>query len=152
MSWIRKNPFDPSEDPSQHMLALLANEAEQAGDPFSELEKEILSSGILSLPWDLDAKARNLIAQLLEKESAIPSAKRDPKGLGNCLEWCDYGRSTNLTELTYQVASARNVMHPAPIDWRVWFKEKIGLIGCGLAAVILLMLFAAAIEFLFDHK
>ena len=151
MSWIRKSPFGRDEDPAKHMLALLAREAERAGAPFSDAENEILAGGILPVPSELDAKARSLIEQMLEEEVAA-GTERDPKSFGSCLEWSDGAGPSNLVELTYQVASARGAMNPPPIKWGLWFKGKIGLVGCGLAAVPFLMLFARAISFVFDHE
>jgi len=153
MSWIRKSPFGRDEDPAKHMLALLAHEAERAGAPFSDAENEILAGGILPVPSELDAKARSLIEQMLEEEEEVAAGtERDPKSFGSCLEWSDGAGPSNLVELTYQVASARGAMNPPPIKWGLWFKGKIGLVGCGLAAVPFLMLFARAISFVFDHK
>jgi hypothetical protein len=152
MGWIRKSPFGRDEDPAKQMLTLLARESEKAGAPFSDEEKQILGSGISSIPWELDAKARNLIDQILEKERTAKPEERDPKGFGSCLEWSDGAGPSNLVELTYQVASARRALNPPPIKWGLWFKDKIGLVGCGLAVVIFLMLYAWTISFVFDHK
>jgi len=152
MSWIRKSPFGRDEDPAQHMLMLLANEAERQGTPFSDEERKILASGTLPVPFDLDNKTRNLIERMLEKEGAARPEERDPKSFGSCLEWSDGSEPSNVVELTYQVASARRAMHPHPIEWGPWFTDKIGLVGCGFVVVIFLMLLAWAIGFLFEHK
>jgi hypothetical protein len=151
MSWIKKNPFGRGEDPGKHMLALLAQEAERTGAPLSKEDQEILASGIIAIPWELDAKARNLIDQMLEMEE-VAGSNRDPKSFANSLKWVDCAESSNLLELTYQVATARRANYPLSKKWGFWFKDMIGLVGCAFLVVIFLMLFARAIIFLFDHK
>jgi hypothetical protein len=151
MSWIQTNPFDHDEDTSQLMLTLLANEAEKARDPFNENEKQILASSVLHVPIELDAKARRFINQLFEREQAA-GIERDPKGFGSCLQWSDCAESSNLLELTHHVAAERSAMQPASEKWKGRIKDKIALVGCAFVAVVLLMLFAAAIEFLSGHK
>ena len=42
MSWIRKNPFADGSDPTAHIVALIAAEADRAGTPLSEAEKQML--------------------------------------------------------------------------------------------------------------
>src|ERR1700691_5217115 len=96
MGWIRKSPFGRDEDPAKQMLTLLARESEKAGAPFSDEEKQILGSGISSIPWELDAKARNLIDQILEKERTAKPEESDPKGFGSCLEWSEGAGPSNL--------------------------------------------------------
>jgi len=150
MSWIRKSPFDRDEDPAKRMLELLAKEAERAGAPFSEEEQEILATRTI-IPVELDIRARNLIEQMLERET-VAGPDRDPKSFGNSLEWADCDNGPNVVELTIAVASDRRAMHPPPTQWGLWLKDKIGLVGCAFAAVILMMLFVAAISLLFDHK
>jgi hypothetical protein len=150
MSWIRKSPFGRDEDPAKHMLALLAKEAERAGVPLSEEEQEILASRTF-VPLELDSKARDIIDQMPEKER-VAGPDRDPKSFGNSLEWADCDNGSNVVELTIAVASDKRAMYPPPIQWGLWFKDKIGLVGSAFAVVILLMLFAGALSFLFDHK
>jgi hypothetical protein len=132
------------------MLALLANEAEEAGTPFSEEEKEILASRT-SIPSELDSRARSLIEQILEKER-VAGPDKELKSFGNSLEWADCDSGSNVVELTIAVASDKRAMYPPLIQWGLWFKDKIGLVGSAIAVVILLMLFAGAVSFLFGHK
>jgi hypothetical protein len=141
MSWIKKNPFSRGEEPAKHMLALLSKEAEKSGTPFSDEEQEILASGIVPIPWELVAKARRLIDQILETER-LAGPDRDPKNFGNSLEWVDCDNAPNLVELTIEVASERRAMYPSRMRWGLWFKDRIGLVGCAFAAVILMMLFS----------
>ena len=47
MSWITKNPFANGSDPTAHILALIAAEADRAGTPLTEEEKQTLVGG-----WD----------------------------------------------------------------------------------------------------
>jgi len=88
---------------------------------------------------------------MLERERTA-GPDRDPKSFSNSLEWADCGEGSNLIELTVAVASARRAMYPPPMQWGLWFKDKIGLVACALALVIFMMLLAAAMSFLFNHK
>src|ERR1019366_3293191 len=106
MSWIRKSPFDPDEDPAKHMLELLSKEAERAGAPFSDEEQEILATRTI-IPVELDIRARNLIEQMLERET-VAGPDRDPKSFGNSLEWTDCDNGPNVVELT--IAAPSNTM------------------------------------------
>ena len=47
MFGIRKSPFDRHEDPVEHMVALLSEEAANVRTPFSEEEKKILGREVI---------------------------------------------------------------------------------------------------------
>ena len=111
---IRKSPFGRHEDPTEHMVALLSNEAEIGGAPLSDADKKILASdATLSgpVPEELRARTSRLIELLVEKGKAqVSDSKGDPKSFLRTLEWAgdqDYPNIVALTEDAIRSRRAR---------------------------------------------
>lgn len=102
MSWIRKSPFADGNDPTEHMLALIAAEAERAGTPLSEAEKQMLLAHWdpeTIVPEEFRTKAKKLIDQTFNHE-ADPD---NPLSLGNSVEWAGDQNYPTIVALTEEV-------------------------------------------------
>jgi hypothetical protein len=98
MSWIHKSPFGSHDDPVQHILDLLAKEADRAGVLLSDAERSVLiakSNPEEPISEELRAKTTNLITLVLDHEADID----DPKSLGNSLAWASNDKYTNVAAL-----------------------------------------------------
>jgi hypothetical protein len=152
MPWIRKSPFASHEDPVEHMMALLSKEAEDAGTPFDASEKKILCSEASNrepVPEELQSKSKTLIEQLLRREQTTETSN-DPKSFNNSLEWagdCSYPNIVALTEKV--VTSGTGVLR---LHGRGWAKDKIQLVGCALAVVLLMFLLVVSFSVIFQWK
>jgi hypothetical protein len=138
MSWIRKSPFSHDEDVTTRMVSLLSEEADRCGSPLTDAEREILSSETASLTEDLRQKASKLIKQIFEREQAT-STEEDPKSFGACLEWVepDY---PNIAALAEEVITSGGFGKVPPLHGRLWVKDRVQLIGCGLLVVLFMFL------------
>lgn len=148
MSWIRKSPFADGTDPAVHMVALIAAEAQRTGAPLSEADKQILLANWdpeTTVPEDFRAKARKLIEQTFDHEADPDNARN----LGNSAMWAGEVGYPTIVALTEEVMLERG--ERSPLRGRRWMVDRAQLIGCGFASVILLMLFAALIDWLFGH-
>ena len=146
---IRKSPFVGGEEPTAHMITLISAEAERAGTPFTEAEKQILLREWhpeTIVPEDLEAKARKLIERTFDHE-VDPD---DPRSLGNSVMWAADQNYATIAVLTEEVIRARGEKLPR-LRGRAWAIDRVQLFGCGFASVILLMLLAAFVEWLFGH-
>src|ERR1700691_6104883 len=146
MSWIRKSPFADGNDPIAHMVALIAAEAERAGTPLSEAEKQILLAH-----WDPETvvsedfrtKAKRLIRQTFDYE-ADPD---DPISLGNSVEWAGDGSYPTIIALTEEVMLERG--EKPRLRERRAVIDLIQLVGCGAVVVMLMMLAVVLFSWLF---
>ena len=154
MGWFfHKSPFAGEEDAAAHMVALVAAEAEKSGTPLSDEEWGLLLDDAISgdaMPEtaaseELDAKVRRLIEQRFDSEIEPD----DPKNLGNSLGWAGDGQYPRIVALTEDVIRLRSEKSPRG---RKWVIDRIQLVGCGVVAVVLLMLCAALFGWLFEHK
>jgi hypothetical protein len=139
----RKNPFAGDEDPVAHMAALLCKEADSAGIPFNEDEKKILVAEVtskLSVPEELRQRAIRLIQELLSKEQSS-GATADPKSFNNSLEWAGDPGYSNIVALTEEVVTSGGSRKPLPrLHGKRWAKDRIQLLGCAVAIVLLMFL------------
>jgi hypothetical protein len=138
MNWIRNRPFRDQNEAIQHMITLLAKEAESSGTPLSEEEKNILA-GQTTVPNDLRGRAKNLIRGILIKEDREGLGAW--KSFGNSLQWVDdYPLDPNIALLTEEtVVEGRAVgIFPQPAELHGWgfVKDKLQLVGFGLLLVI----------------
>jgi hypothetical protein len=140
---ILKNPFASHEDPVAHMVELLCKEAESAGTPFSEDEKKILASESTfedSVPQELQQRAKRLIQELLRKEQ-ISGAVKEPKSFDNSLEWAGDPGYPNIVALTEEVITSGGSLRAVPqLHGKRWAKDRVQLLGCALAIVLLMFL------------
>ncbi len=153
MSWlIKRSPFRRDEDPVEHMVNLLANEAIKAGSPLSVLEKEILIkeySIVEPMPEELRERAKQLIARIFEGEP-WDEFDRTPKGFSSSLEWADDSRS-NIVVLAHEVACEVARLSPPPHGWGL-VKDKLQLDGCAVLFIVIIGAGIAAIQALFGWK
>jgi hypothetical protein len=151
MSWIRKSPFADGEDPAEHMVALIAAQAEKIGTPLSEEERRLLldesAPAPCIVPVESDAKVTKLIEQIFDSE-VEPD---DPKSLGNSMEWAGDGSYPRVVALTERVILSRSEKSTR-LRGRRWAIDRIQLVGCGVVAVILMMFVVALVSWLFGHK
>jgi hypothetical protein len=155
MNWFRSSPFSSDEGAAAHMVALVAAQAEKAGTPLSDEERRILLDD--AIPVDVmpanvsseefDARVRKLIEETFDGE-VEPD---DPKNLGNSLQWAGDRQYPRIVALTEGVIRSRRERF-ARGKGRRWIVDRIQLVGCGVVAVILMMLFAALVGRLFEHK
>jgi hypothetical protein len=139
---IRKNPFASHEDPVHHMVALLCKEAESAGIPFTENEKQILASESSSekpVPEGLRQRAKKLIEELLSKQQTS-GAVTDPKSFDNSLEWAGDPGYPNIVALTEEVVTSGSLKLRPRLQGRTWVKDRVQLLGCALSIVLLMFL------------
>jgi hypothetical protein len=150
MSWIRKSPFTDGRDPIAHMLALIAAEAERAGTPLNEAEKQLLLDHWdhkAIVPEEFRTKAKRLIEQTFDYEADPDS----PLSLGNSVEWAGDGSYPTIVALTEEVMLERSEKLPR-LRGRRKIIDRLQLVGCGVVAVILMMLVVALLSWLFGHK
>lgn len=149
MSWIRKNPFADGRDPAAHMLALIVAEAERAGTPLNEAEKQILLSHCdpeALVQEEFLTKAKRLIEQTFNYE-ADPD---NPLSLGNSVGWAGERSYPTIVALTEEVMRERG--EKSPLRGRRQIIDSIQLVGCGVIVVILMMLVVVMFGWLFGNK
>jgi hypothetical protein len=150
MSWIRKSPFADGNDPTEHMLALIASEADRAGTPLSEAEKQMLLARWDPkniVPEDFRTKAKKLIEQTFDHETAPDN----PLSLGNSVEWAGDGAYPTIVALTEEIMLERSEKFPR-LRGRRKILDLFQLVGCGVVVVILMMLVVALLSWSFGHK
>lgn len=149
MSWIRNNPFADGQDPAEHMVALIAAEAERSGTPLNKAEKQTLLDHWdpeTIVPKDFRTKAKKLIEQTFNYEAAPDN----PLSLGNSVEWAGDQSYPTIVALTEEVMLERG--EKPRLGRRRQIIDLIQLVGCGVVTVVLLMLFAALLGWLSGHK
>jgi hypothetical protein len=132
------------------MLALIASEADRAGTPLSEAEKQMLLARWDPkniVPEDFRTKAKKLIEQTFDHET-VPD---NPLSLGNSVEWAGDGAYPTIVALTEEVMLEKEREFP-PLRGRRKIIDLVHLVGCGVVAVILMMLVAALLGWLFGLK
>jgi hypothetical protein len=154
MFWIRKSPFGRQEDPIEHMVVLLSNEALNAGVPLSDGERMLLASEFIPgapISEELRNRTKKLIEKILAREQE--SQAEDLRSFGNSLEWAGDPDYPNIVMLTEEVVcsggSRRNL--PPLHGWRR-FKDRFQLIGCGLSLILLMFLIVIASTLIFGRK
>jgi hypothetical protein len=152
---IRKSPFASSEDPVEHMVSLLAKEAESTGTPFSEAERKILlreAAPTQSVPEELRQRTKKLIEQLLRKEQTSESSA-DPKNFGNSLEWAGEPGYPNIVALAEEVVCSGGSLKALPrLHGRRWLKDRTQLVVCAFSVVLLMFLIVVVAGLVFQHK
>jgi hypothetical protein len=152
MPWMRKSPFASHEAPVEHMMELLSKEGESAGTPFDASERKILcseASDRAPVPEELQKKSKTLIDQLLRREQTTETSN-DPKSFNNSLEWAGDPRYPNIVALTEEVVtSGTGVLR---LHGRGWAKDKIQLLGCAVAVVLLMFLLVVSLSAIFHWK
>jgi hypothetical protein len=147
MSWIRKSPFADGKDPAEHMVALIAAEAERSGTPLNDAEKQMLLDHPETIvPEDFRTKTKKLIEQTFNYE-ADPD---NPLSLGNSVEWAGDGAYPTIVALTEEVMLERG--EKTRLRGRRQIFDLIQLVGCAVVAVILMSLVVALLSGLFGHK
>ena len=155
MSWFQKSPSASDEDAAAHMVALVAAQAEKARAPLSDEERRMLLNEAIpgnAMPGnaaseELDARVRKLIEQTFDAEIEPD----DPKNLGNSVQWAGDGQYPKIVALTEDIIRSRSEKFTR-LRGRRWVIDRIQLVGCGVVAVIFLMLFSALVGWLFGHK
>ena len=148
MTWIRKSPFSRREDPLDHMLLAISREAEAAGIPLSETERQMLAAEVvpeLPIPDDLKGRVKPLISAILQRERATDTGA-NTLGFGDALEWVepDY---PNIAALAEEVITSGGLGALPKLHGGRLFKDQAQLVGCAIALVLALMAIAVAISF-----
>jgi hypothetical protein len=147
-----RNPFANHEDPVEHMIELLSNEAEHSGTPFNADEKEILRSKASvgePIPEELRRKFKTLIGQLLNREQAAKTSS-EPKSFNNSLGWAGESSYPNIVVLTEEVVMSGT----GELRLRGWrrAKDQIQLLGCAVVVILVMLLLVAGLSFVFHWK
>ena len=153
MNWFIKTPFGPNEDPVEHMVQLLAIEAEKIGIPLSDVEKELLldeTPDQETLPQELREKAKGLIAKILETESG--EFDRDPKSFLDSLQWAGDSGYVPVVALAEEVACEIGGNAYPPLKGWQKIKDRGLLIGCGLLVVLAIFAIGAIGTVFFGWK
>jgi hypothetical protein len=136
------------------MVELLAKQAEAAGTPLTDEEKEALlqeRSGKNQLPEELRQKAMDLIVKIFEVEDASETAM-DPKSFSNSMYWADDAGCSNILALAEQVACETvRTAYPPLHGWRL-VKDRLQLIGCGIFVVLLMLVIVIVAGVVFHWK
>src|SRR5947209_10093738 len=91
MTWIRKSPFSRREDPLDYMLLALCREAEAAGIPLREAERQMLAAEVVPetpIPDDLKERVKPLISKIFQRERTAGPAT-STISFGDALEWVE---------------------------------------------------------------
>ena len=150
MSWFTRSPFRREEDVEGHMVELLSQAADKAGDPLTELDKEILKkpfSPLDPVPPMLIEKTRELIKGILNAK-VLDEPEKDLRSFSNSLEWAGDYRYSNIVAITEEVACEWQQSHPSLHGWQRT-KDITQLIGCGVLVVLLMFAIVIAAHFLF---
>ena len=141
------------------MLALISAEADRSRTPLTEEEKRILLVGCepeahialvgcepeAHIADDFRDRAKKLIEQTFRFEADPDS----PISLGHSTTWAGEDRYPMIVALTEEVMRERG--EKSPLRGRRAIIDLAHLVGCGFVSVILLMLFAAFVSWLFGH-
>ena len=131
------------------MLGLIAAEAERAGTPLDEAEKQMLLGHLdpeTIFPEEFRTKAKKLIEQTFDYEADPDS----PISLGNSVGWAGDGNYPTIVALTEEVMRERG--EKSPLRGRRKIIDLFQLVGCGLVVVILMMLVVVLFSWLFGSK
>jgi hypothetical protein len=149
MNWFRNSPFASSDDAAAHMVALVAAEAEKVGTPLSEEDRRLLLDEWIPLEIDEEdpaPKFKKLIEQTFDHEADLD----DPMSFSNSVQWAGAGRYPRIVALAEEIIVSRSEKRPR-LRGRRAIVDLVQLIGCSVVTVILLMLFAAFVGWLFGH-
>lgn len=149
-----KSPFGRDEDPIHHMVELLSKEAEKAGTPLTDLDKETLAeecSDTRAMPDDLRWRAKELIARIFEGELSDEFV-RDPKCFSSSLQWAGDQSYPNIVALAEEVYCDINPTAFHSLHGWEFAKDRMQLIGCGVLAVLLMFAIGIAGSILFGWK
>lgn len=152
MSWFSKSPFGHGEDPVEHMLALLCNEAAKDGIPLTDEDRAILAQEGFdqdAIPEDLRKRVKDLIARILITES--DSFTRDPKSFNDSIQWAD-PHYPNIVALAEEVARELGAEAYPPLRGWARVKDKIQLVGCGCLVVLLMFIAVIFAGYFFGWK
>jgi hypothetical protein len=150
MSWFRNSPFAGSDEAVAHMLALLVAQAEKAGMPLSEGERKLLLEEATPpkiVGEESDEKFRKLIERTFDDE-VDPD---DPMSLSNSLQWAGDDQYPKIVALAEEVVRSRSEKFPQ-LRGRRFMIDRLQLIGCGFATVVLMMLVVVFFSWLFERK
>jgi hypothetical protein len=155
MNWRRRSPFSSPEEAASHMVELLAKEAESAGTPLTDQEKEILlqasSESPFSVAEDLRQKAKVLIRRIFEAE-APDEFDREPKSFSDSLLVAGDRGYSNVVALAEEVSrEIREAAYPQQHGWR-FAKDRMQLVGCGILVVLLMFVVVIVAGIVFHWK
>jgi len=154
MGWFSKSPFGHNEDPVNHMVKLLSDEAEKAGSPLTQSEKEYLAAGHSDHepPTEgLEKKTKDLIVRIFEAEP-WDEFERDPKSFGNSLQWAGDSRYSNIVALAEEVSCEMTGRSSPPLHGWQKISDRILLVGCGILVVLSMFAIGAVGTIFFGWK
>jgi hypothetical protein len=155
MSWRRKSPFSSPEEAARNMVELLAKEAEKAGTPLTDQEKETLlqasSESPFSVSEELRRKAKALISRIFETESP-EEFDRDPRSFSHSMLQAGDTAYSNVVALAEEVSrDIREMGYPPPQGWRL-AKDRMQLVGCGCLVVLVMFVMVTIAGFVYHWK
>jgi hypothetical protein len=154
MPWIRRSPFGRGEDPLTHMVSLLDQEAIASGTPLTENEKSILASEYSTrerIPEALQQKARQLIAQMLQRERGA-TTEESSKSFASSIEWAGDQAYPNIVVLAEEVITGGGFGRLPALRGRTWLYDRAKLISCAFLAVLFTLLMVAVVAYFSSRK
>jgi hypothetical protein len=135
------------------MLLALSREAEAAGIPLNETEKQMLAAEVVpgkSIPDDLKERVKPLISAILQRERTTHTG-HNTISFGDALEWVepDY---PNIAALAEEVIMSGGLGALPKLHGGRLTRDRAQLVGCAIALVIALMAIGVTISFLFDRR
>jgi len=152
MSWFSKSPFGHDEDPVEHMLALLCNEAAKDGIHLTDEDRAILAQEGFdqgAIPEDLRKRVKDLIARILIAE--LDPFVRDPKSFTDSIQWAD-PHYPNIVALAEEVATELRAEAYPPLRGWARVKDSVQLVGCGCVVVLLMFVAVILAGYFFNWK
>lgn len=140
MSWIRKSKVSDQYEAVRHMVDMLARESINAGTLLTDEEQNLLSLECV-IRGVLKEKSKILIYQILERELVSGATELEhPDSFYNFLEWAGDPDYPNIARLTEEVVLEGRASGAFPPPGRLhgwgFAKDRLLLVGCGLALVI----------------
>lgn len=148
MGWIRKTPFSRDEDAAAHMISILGREAESQGQPLTQQEVKLLRKEfepMKQLPGEFAQRTKKLIRGVLERERGS-GEHANPRSFSSSLEWAGDQEYPYIVQLTEEVS--REIAPPIPLTGWARVKDKIQLVACGIALVLVMFVVVAILRLL----
>ena len=135
------------------MVELVSTEAEKAGTPLSDPEKEILLNASYEptltqspIPEDLRKKAKSVIKRIFEAETQWESDE-NPKSFSNSMVYAGDTAYPNVVALAEEVV--REFAETRRLHGWALVRNRLQLVGCGILVVLLMfvVVFLAGVVF-----
>lgn len=153
MSFLRKSPFRPNQDPKDYMLTLISREAEISDIPLSPEEKELLAEEYTptrTIPDEFRDRVRALLVRVLEREK-YGERGVDQRSFSAALEWVE-PRYPNIAAFAEEAIKGGAYRIPQPLKGKAWARDRAQLFGFAIAVALVLAGFIVALSLLFQRR